>query len=198
MSPPLNPRIDSASVGHSWDADKSQYQPPGLMQGVRSLLRARSPSRLRHAPGPPRQLAHGRRDALGSRSFKEVGGLSPSDVPPRPAWPVFHALAGSPYADYMERQQAEGWYLDPYQIHHDRWMSAGRPTKLVRDGQTESYDAPPDLPLPAVLVHADSADDEPATGSDLRRADEAGDEPPYSARKARRAVIDYFEQLPRK
>jgi hypothetical protein len=47
-----------------------------------------------------------------------------------------------------------------------------------------------------VLVPAGSAGDEPASGSDLRRADEASDEPPYSAQKERRAVIDYFEQLP--
>ena len=130
----------------------------------------------------------------GVRTLRQLGAL----VELSPAWPVFLALAGSPYADYMERRQAEGWYLDPYQIHHDRWMSAGRPTKLVRDGQTESYDEAPDLPLPDVLVPAASADDEPATGSDLRRADEACDEAPYSARKARRAVIDYFERLPRK
>lgn len=91
--------------------------------------------------------------------------------------------------------QAEGWYRDPYQVHDDRWMSAGLPTRLVRDGQTESYDEPPDLPLPDVLLPADSAGYEPASGSDLRRADEACNEP-YSAQKARQAVIDYFEQLP--
>ena len=96
----------------------------------------------------------------------------------------------------MEAQLAEGWYLDPYQIHHDRWMSAGLPTSLVRDGQTESYDAPPDLPLPDVLVPVASA--EPADGSDLRRADEASDDPPYSAQKARRAVFDLIAQLPKR
>jgi len=95
-------------------------------------------------------------------------------------------------------QQAEGWYQDPYQIHEDRWMSAGRPTRLVRDGQTESYDEPPDLPLPDVLVPAGAAGREPASGSDLRRADEACEEPSYSAQNARRAVMDWFWQLPRK
>lgn len=97
----------------------------------------------------------------------------------------------------MEGQQAEGWFRDPYHIHQDRWMSAGQPTKLVRDGQAESYDPPPDLPLPDVLMPVGSAEEEPASGSDLRRADEACDEPPYSAQKARRAVLNYFEQLPR-
>ena len=93
-------------------------------------------------------------------------------------------------------QQAEGWYQDPYQLHEERWLSGGQPTRLVRDGQTESYDEPPDLPLPDVLVPAGSAGDEPDSGSDLRRADEASGEPPYSAEQERRAAIDYFEQLP--
>jgi len=41
-------------------------------------------------------------------------------------------------------EQAEGWYTDPYGRHEARWMSAGSPTKLVRDGGVESYDEPPD------------------------------------------------------
>jgi hypothetical protein len=75
----------------------------------------------------------------------------------------------------MTELQAEGWYEDPYGIHHDRWMSAGQPTKLVRDGATESYDPPPDLPLPETLVPV--APVEPTEAPDLRRADDAGDEP---------------------
>jgi len=43
---------------------------------------------------------------------------------------------------------AQGWYRDPYRVHEDRHMSAGLPTKLVRDGGCESYDVPPDRPLP--------------------------------------------------
>jgi len=77
-------------------------------------------------------------------------------------------------------------------------MSAGLPTRLVRDGQAESYDEPPSLPLPDVLVAVDAGGDEPADGSDLHRADEACDEPSYSAHRMRRAAIDFFEQLPRK
>jgi hypothetical protein len=63
-------------------------------------------------------------------------------------------------------------------------MSRGQPTKLVRDGGSESYDPPPDLPLPGVLVPADAgsgADDD--TG-------EAGQESSYSNRRARRAALD--------
>jgi hypothetical protein len=81
--------------------------------------------------------------------------------------------------------QAEGWYRDPYAIHEDRWMSEGQPTKLVRDGGTESYDPPPDLPLPAELAPVASAED--SSGSDLRRADETSG---YDAGRAGRAALD--------
>jgi len=63
-------------------------------------------------------------------------------------------------------------------------MSQGRPTKLVRDGGTESYDPPPDLPLLATLVPVD-ADGGAAAGSD-----EDGPESGYSDRRARRAALD--------
>jgi hypothetical protein len=66
----------------------------------------------------------------------------------------------------------EGWFEDPYGIHHDRWVSAGRPTKLVRDDGIETYDEPPAgaVPRPFTPVRAASA----AGGNgDLRRADEA-------------------------
>lgn len=42
--------------------------------------------------------------------------------------------------------EQEGWYTDPYGRHEARWMSGGVPTKLCRDGATESYDAPADSP----------------------------------------------------
>ena len=79
---------------------------------------------------------------------------------------------------------AEGWYQDPFGIHEHRWMSRGKPTKLVRDGGSESFDPPPDLPTPGVLVPADAgsnaADD---TG-------ETGQESSYSNRRARQAALD--------
>ena len=79
---------------------------------------------------------------------------------------------------------AEGWYRDPFAIHEDRWMSQGRPTKLVRDGGVEAYDSPPDLPLPTELVPcvSDSGEDS--------GAGEGGQEPGYSDRRARRAAFD--------
>lgn len=68
--------------------------------------------------------------------------------------------------------------MDPYEIHHDRWMSAGQPTKLVRDGQTESYDPPPDHPMPpGELIPAEAAGDDVANGSYFRRADDPASDP---------------------
>ena len=81
----------------------------------------------------------------------------------------------------MGTNAAEGWYRDPFGIHEDRWMSQGKATKLVRDGGTESYDPPPDLPLPAELVPVDSG----ATGDEG-----AGQEPGYSNWRASRAALD--------
>ncbi len=42
----------------------------------------------------------------------------------------------------------EGWYVDPFELHEARWMSDGKPTSLVRDGDVESQDPPPDEGLP--------------------------------------------------
>jgi hypothetical protein len=91
--------------------------------------------------------------------------------------------------------QAQGWYRDPYAIHEDRYFSDGVATKLVRDNDQESYDPPPDRPLPeGELVSAGQPNDEAANGADLHRADEASDGPPYDAAKARRAVFDAFDR----
>lgn len=86
-------------------------------------------------------------------------------------------------------EQAEGWFRDPYQIHEDRWMSAGLPTKLVRDDGHESYDPPPDWPPPeGDLVPAEQAAGNATDGFDLRRADDANSGP-YDPAEARRAAI---------
>ncbi|HXW39311.1 MAG TPA: hypothetical protein VEJ44_06415, partial [Acidimicrobiales bacterium] len=65
----------------------------------------------------------------------------------------------------------EGWYDDPYRLHEERWISAGRPTELVRDHGREATDPPPDRPAPRPFVPAlhPSSDH----GRDLRRADDA-------------------------
>ena len=81
---------------------------------------------------------------------------------------------------------AEGWYRDPFAIHEDRWMSQGRPTKLVRDGGTEAYDPPPDLPLPDVLVPVDPDGGLGEAGQQSGYNQESG----YSNRRAGQAALD--------
>lgn len=50
--------------------------------------------------------------------------------------------------------ELHGWHPDPFGVHEQRYFSQGKPTKLVKDGATESYDAPPvgvreDIDVPA-------------------------------------------------
>ena len=52
---------------------------------------------------------------------------------------------------------AQGWYLDPFRLHDDRWFSGGRPTNLVRDAGVESYEDPPEGLPPGPLVPAGTA-----------------------------------------
>jgi hypothetical protein len=42
----------------------------------------------------------------------------------------------------MTGMDLQGWYADPFGRHEARYFSAGRPTKLVRDGQAEAFDEP--------------------------------------------------------
>jgi hypothetical protein len=48
----------------------------------------------------------------------------------------------------------QGWSPDPFQVHEQRYFSGGRPTKLVRDGDRESYDEPPSDTYQPVTVAA--------------------------------------------
>jgi hypothetical protein len=89
---------------------------------------------------------------------------------------------------------AEGWYKDPYEIHQDRWFSGGLPTKLVRDAGVEAYAEPPDaMPPYGDLIPADPGP-QAATGSDVHRADEACDEPPYDKAKVRDTLSILWER----
>ena len=45
--------------------------------------------------------------------------------------------------DAVANGALQGWHGDPFGRHEMRYFSAGRPTKLVRDGRLESYDEPP-------------------------------------------------------
>jgi len=64
----------------------------------------------------------------------------------------------------------------------------------VRDHGEESYDLPPDVPLPdspLVLVEDKNAGKEATGGSDLRRADQAA---ASRGETAVRSVLDVFDQ----
>ena len=69
---------------------------------------------------------------------------------------------------------AEGWFVDPFLAHEQRWISDGSPTELVRDDGVEAYDPPPLgivasplVPAPEVVLAEDQAADT------LKRADDA-------------------------
>ncbi|MHA3701287.1 hypothetical protein ACXR2U_03820 [Jatrophihabitans sp. YIM 134969] len=66
---------------------------------------------------------------------------------------------------------AEGWYRDPFSTHEDRWFSAGLPTALVRDGEVEGQDAPPE-PTWAGELERPAGDEDPAAGTGLHHDDE--------------------------
>jgi len=74
-----------------------------------------------------------------------------------------------------EHGEQEGWYLDPYGVHDQRWISKGRPSDLVRDGVHESKEAPPDRPpsLPLVPAPVDAS----LGWRDTLRADDADRQP---------------------
>ena len=65
----------------------------------------------------------------------------------------------------------EGWYTDPFGLHEARWISDGRPTKLVRDAGVDSFDEPPDEA--PVREAARVEHPEAQRAGDLRRADSA-------------------------
>jgi hypothetical protein len=67
--------------------------------------------------------------------------------------------------------EAEGWFVDPFGAHDARWISDGVPTALVRDGTTETQDAPPSTALGLPLIPPDGVQD--TDGRDLLRSDAA-------------------------
>jgi hypothetical protein len=77
-----------------------------------------------------------------------------------------------------------GWFRDPFQLHEDRYFSEGSPTKLVRDAGQESFDAPPNLPLPGPPVPVPEPASRSTGGADMRRADDAEREAPYDRHAA--------------
>ena len=66
----------------------------------------------------------------------------------------------------------QGWYIDPFAVHGQRWFSQGSPTALVRDGRTEAQDPPPDGPLPGPLRRATPIPHPGPAAADLKRGDD--------------------------
>jgi hypothetical protein len=93
----------------------------------------------------------------------------------------------------MDKERFEGWFTDPYAVHDARWLSDGRPTKLVRDGEVESYDEPP-LGLPTAVPERLEADPSAANGDDLIRADDAEQTDPYESPSQAMEALDSFAQ----
>jgi hypothetical protein len=116
------------------------------------------------------------------RQLSGAGGASPVEIDQD-----HRAAQASKVLDMSENENtagAEGWYRDPFGRHDDRWFSAGRPTKLVRDDGIERSEDPPDEPLPATLEPALDTAPSPAGGADLLRADDPGLETPGSGERA--------------
>ena len=71
----------------------------------------------------------------------------------------------------MGAGELQGWHADPFLLHEARYFSAGRPTKLVRDGRVESFDEPPsgtpapDAPTALALAPARALPGEPPPGT---------------------------------
>src|SRR6266700_468363 len=90
-------------------------------------------------------------------------------------------------------EQEEGWFTDPYDRHEARWLSDGKPTKLVRDNSVESYDEPPEEP-PVRAPTRIEADPSATGGTDLLRADAAEAGEPFDPERVERAEWDSFDQ----
>ena len=87
----------------------------------------------------------------------------------------------------------EGWYIDPYGRHEARWISAGTPTSLVRDGGVEAQDTPPDEPMPADMEPW--TPDGVADASNLKRADDVEGQD-FDPKRLRQAAFDAIDQTP--
>jgi hypothetical protein len=85
----------------------------------------------------------------------------------------------------------EGWYVDPYGVHEARWISAGRPTSLVRDAGVEAQDPPSSDAFDGPLQELD--DSQVTGGDDLLRADSAEAET-FDPDASQDAVWDTFSE----
>jgi len=68
----------------------------------------------------------------------------------------------------------QGWFVDPFGLHDQRWFSQGTATSLVRDGKHESQDPPPDEVPPDPLKRPVAPSRAAAPAADTRRVDHRG------------------------
>jgi hypothetical protein len=87
----------------------------------------------------------------------------------------------------------EGWFTDPWGQHEARWISLGKATDLVRDGDAEAHDPPPDTqPTVTPTLIPPEAPGQVGAG-DLRRADDAEAEV-ISPGELRKRLVDAAEE----
>jgi hypothetical protein len=87
----------------------------------------------------------------------------------------------------------EGWYTDPWGHHEARWISLGKATDLVRDGDVEAHDPPPDTPPSVTPTLIPSEAPGQVGAGDLKRADDAEDEF-INPKELREDLVDAAEE----
>jgi hypothetical protein len=88
----------------------------------------------------------------------------------------------------MTDSDAEGWFIDPFGRHEQRWISDGRPTTLVRDGGVEGHDDPPDRRVHGEMVRAPFSGI--GTPADVLRADDQDLQPLPTRKDFMDALLD--------
>ena len=96
----------------------------------------------------------------------------------------------------MRATGAEGWYDDPYRIHHTGGSRRDAETGLVRDDGIKAEDPAPTEPFDGPPVRAAEESAAIADGSDLRRADYVAGGDTYDPDKAFVAVLDATTWIP--
>lgn len=91
----------------------------------------------------------------------------------------------------MTQTLLEGWCTDPWGLHEARWMSAGAPTKLVRDGRDERFEPVPRTEAVATPVPVAPCDTAPH-GMDLRRSDQQTPDPRRAMATAASHILTRF------
>lgn len=80
---------------------------------------------------------------------------------------ILSSIAALAFLPIVCEVNAEGWYIDPFEKHSERWFSDGRPTNLVRDGEIESHDDPPAAKWTGALARVEHDELPDPTQSDI-------------------------------